>query len=75
MPVACDPNSLANASACFCGLNERELAQIQVYLLAQIAGGSTDPATLLKQSACWCGLTDDQLLRVQDYLLCVIAGV
>ena len=74
MPIACDPASLAAASKCFCALNERQLSEVQVYLLATIAGGSLDPKTLAAQAACFCSLTSTQLLRVQDYLLCQIAG-
>lgn len=74
MPTSCDPGSLAAAAKCFCSLNERELAEVQVYLLATIAGGSLDPKTLAAQAACFCSLTSTQLLRVQDYLLCQIAG-
>lgn len=33
----CDPDALAEASECFCGLSEPEMDMIQIYLLCEIA--------------------------------------
>jgi hypothetical protein len=37
MAVACDAQSLLNASACLCGLDRNQLLRIQAYTLCQVA--------------------------------------
>jgi hypothetical protein len=71
---SCDPSDLAAASKCFCGLSDRELLEVQTYLLAVIAGGSTDPSALAASAKAFGGLPDGVLTQVQAYLACQIAG-
>lgn len=50
--------------------------EIQTYLLAQLAGGSTDPSTLANEARCisCMNFSSKQLLEIQIYLLCQIAN-
>jgi hypothetical protein len=72
--MACDPNDLAKASKCFQCLDAKQLAMVQAYTLAVIAGGSTSPETLLAAAAQFQSLSDKELKMVQAYLLCKISG-
>lgn len=72
--IACDTNSLADAAKCFGCLSPETQLQVQTYLLAQIAGGSTDPNTLAAQAKAFQQLPNSTLGEVQAYLLCQIAN-
>ena len=52
MALSCDnPSELADAAKCFCIGDVKVQKSIELYLLAQIAGGSTDPKVLAQQAA------------------------
>lgn len=61
------PQQLANASACFCGLSQRELLQVFAYASAVNAGLSTNPDTLAILAKEFDGLSEKQLLEVIAY--------
>ena len=67
--IACDPNSLAKASACFCSSPKVQMAEI-VFLLQQIAGNTMTPAQLAKASACYVGTPQNVQWSEITYLLC-----
>lgn len=72
--MAADPVALNEAARCLYCLEPGELAYVNTYLLATIAGGSTDPQVLLEASRCLECLTPGQLRQVQVYLLNEIAN-
>ena len=74
MPESCEPNDLSINSTCFGCLSGRQLSMVEVYLLAQIAGGLTEPEELVEAAACFDCLSDRQLSLVQTYLLCQIVN-
>jgi hypothetical protein len=76
MAINCDPNALiaASTAAKFCCPSPVTLIEIQTYLLAVIAGGSTDPNTLASQAKGFQTLSHETLLQVQTFLLCQIAA-
>jgi hypothetical protein len=77
MPVDCsNTNALAAAACSFQCLNPPTLLEVQTYLLAIIAGGTTNAATLQDQAraAGFCCLSPDTLREVQAYLLCQIVN-
>lgn len=67
--MAADPIALNEAAKCWYCLEPGEIEYVKVYLLAQIAGGSTDPQVLLEQSRCLKCLEPGQLRRVEVFLL------
>lgn len=73
--MACDTNSLIQAARCFSCLTPIQHMQVQAYLLAQMAGGSTDPNTLLQESRAFRGIPPIILQWMKVYLLCLSAGV
>lgn len=48
--------------------------QVQTYLLAVLAGGSTDPNVLAEQAKCFKCLSTTTLLEIQVYLLCQLVN-
>lgn len=74
MAVDCTPNGLAEAAKCFVCLPPASQTQVQTYLLAVIAGGSTDPNVLLEQAKAFQGISPAALLEIQTYLLCQIVN-
>lgn len=74
MAVSCAPEDLAKASTCFQCLDAKQMAMVQTYALAVIAGVGTNPETLLAAAAQFQSLDDKQLKMVQAYLLCKISG-
>lgn len=72
--MACDANTLARSASCFQCLDDKQLAMVQAYSLAVIAGVSPVPETLLAAAKQFQSLSDKELLMVQAYLLCKING-
>jgi hypothetical protein len=72
--MACDPNDLTKAAACFQCLDTKQTAMVQAYSLAVIAGVTIDPGALLDAAAPFQALDEKQLSMVQAYLLCLING-
>lgn len=71
--MAAEQNALLAAAKCFRCLSHARRLEIQTYLIAVLAGGSTDPNTLAAAARCWC-LSDEALEAVLLYLLCVQSG-
>lgn len=71
--MACDTNSLINLARTFSSLGAMQHMQVQTYMLALLAGGSTDPSTLAQAARCFSCLTPAQLQQVKAYLLCQLA--
>lgn len=74
MPISCDPNDLAELAKCFSCLNPVQLAQVQTYLLALLAGGSVDPNTLVEEARCFKCLNPVLAQEIKTYLLCQYAN-
>lgn len=72
--INCDPDALLQAAACFKCIPPGAQAEIQTYLLAVIAGGSTDPQELMRQAACFRCIPKGMLPEVQAMLLCNIVN-
>jgi hypothetical protein len=72
--MACDPNDLSKSASCFQCLDAKQLAMVQAYALAVIAGASTDPNALVTAAGPFQALSEQQLSMVQVYLLCQILG-
>lgn len=73
MPIACEPNDLANAAKCLCFSDQRQIDSVMIYLLAQIAGNTDTPAQLAQKAACYCYGDARSIEAVKLYLLCAIA--
>ena len=71
--MACEPNTLASDARCFTCLTPVQHMEVQAYLLAVLAGGSTDPNTLAREARCFRCLPPALLEQVKAYLLCQIA--
>lgn len=74
MAVDCDPNSLMEQAKCFKCIPNGIQMEIQTYLLAVIAGGSTDPAVLMEQAKCFRCIPQGMQAEVQTMLLCNIVN-
>lgn len=74
MAINCDPDALMQASSCFSCIPTGAQAEVMLYLLAQIAGGSTDPNTLMQEAACMRCVPKGMLEEVMVFLLCQIAN-
>jgi len=74
MPISCAPADLVSASACFECVPREAQKQVELYLLALIAGGSMDPATIVKNAACFACIPKAMHDAVAEYLLCQIAN-
>lgn len=72
MSVSCDPNDLATAARCFDCLPPSIQLNVQTYLLAVIAGGSTDPNTLAAAASAFQSESAQTLAEIRAYLLCQI---
>lgn len=70
--ISCDPAAVAKASACFCGPEESQRAQM-LYLLLQISGLNLTPAQLAEKSKCFC-FEEKAGKAAELYLLCQIAS-
>jgi hypothetical protein len=70
--INCDPSTIANASACFCGPSDSQRAQM-IYLLAQIAGNTMTPTQLAAASVCYNCVPQDLQMAEITMLLCSIA--
>lgn len=75
MAISCDPNDLASASAGFAKCSDRGLMEIQTYLLAVKAGGSTDPTVLQLAAKDFAKCSEKELLEIQASLLCAIVNL
>lgn len=73
MPVS-EASDLNEAARCMTCLEPGELQLVKVYLLAQIAGGSTDPQVLIEQARCFSCATPGQLRQIEVFLLNQIAN-
>lgn len=73
MSIDCDPNALMQAAKCFSCIPKGSQEEVMVYLLAQIAGGSTDPATLMQEAKCFKCIPKGELEEVMAYLLCQVS--
>jgi hypothetical protein len=71
--INCDPSTIAKASACFCGSEDSQRAQM-IYLLAQIAGNTMTPNQLAAASVCYACIPNDLWQAEVTYLLCSIAS-
>lgn len=67
----CTPQALATAASCFC---DPRTSQLEVYLLALIAGVEPDPQALATAAAAYQGMDGLTALQAQVWLLCQIAG-
>lgn len=72
--ISCDPNTLAQSSKCMACLSPATHMEVQTYLLALIAGGSTDPNTLAQQAKAFQALNPSTLQEIQAMLLCAIVN-
>lgn len=72
--MACDPNALSRSASCFQCLDEKQLAMVQVYSLAKIAGVAIDPNALVEAASPFQALDEKSLSMVQSYLMCKILG-
>lgn len=72
MAVNCDPSALAKASACFCGPEDSQRAQM-IYLLNVISGLNLTPAQLAAAAACYNCIPEDLWRAEVTYLLCAAA--
>ena len=73
MPISCDPGDIAKASACYCGPEDSQRAQI-IYLLLQISGLSLTPTQLADAAKCYNCVPRDMQEAETTYLLCQIAS-
>ncbi len=73
MAISCEPEDLAAAAKCYC-MDLKMQQAIIVYLLAQIAGGSTEPNALAEEASQFQALSDKSLSQVTAYLLCAIVN-
>jgi hypothetical protein len=71
--INCDPSTIAKLSACFCGPEDSQRAQM-IYLLAQIAGNTMTPNQLAAAAACYNCIPQDLWQAEVTYLLCSIAS-
>jgi hypothetical protein len=69
--INCDPNALAKASACYCGPEDLQRAEM-IFLLKKIAGNTMTPGQLASAAACYCG-PEDLWRGEMTYLLCAAA--
>ncbi len=79
MPISCDAQSLATASACYeCAIPPGLIGPAQVMLLAQIRaalvpGASTDPSVIANEARCYdCAAGNTSAMMV--FLECAIAN-
>ena len=72
MALVCDPAALTKAAACFQCIPKEMQEDVELYLLAVIAGGSTDPKVLSAAAAGFRGVANKDEVRL--YLLCKAAG-
>ena len=70
MPIACDSASLTTAAKCFSCIHKSQQANVELYLLAVLAGGSLDPATLVRQAKCFSCVPTEMRAAVEIMLLC-----
>lgn len=73
MAITCTPTALQQNSACYCGQEDLQIAEI-TYLISILAGGSQVPSVIAAAGKAWIGLDDHFLLADQAYLLAVLAG-
>lgn len=69
--MACEPQELASASQCFC---DPRTSQLEVYLLALLAGVPPDPQALATAASAFQGMGRLTALQAQVWLLCQISG-
>ena len=73
MAISCTPSDLAAAAKCFC-FDAKTMAEVKLYLLAQIAGlGARTPAQLADAAKCYC-FDPVTAKKVEAYLLCQIVN-
>lgn len=73
MAVNCDPNSLAQASACMKCIPPGMQNEVIIYLLNVISGLNLTPQQLMANAACLKCIPQGMQSEVQTYLLCQIA--
>ena len=73
MAVNCDPSALAKASACFCGPEDSQRAQM-IYLLNVISGLNLTPTKLAAAASCFNCIPEDLWRAEVTYLLCSISS-
>ena len=73
MALNCDPSAIAAASACFCGPEDLQRAEM-ILLLQQIAGNTMTPSQLSAAAVCFNCIPEDVWRAEVTYLLCSIAS-
>jgi hypothetical protein len=72
--ISCDPNDLQQAAACYKCIPTGAQAEVMIYLLAVLAGGSLDPNTLMQEASCMRCIPAGMQDEVITYLLCQIVN-
>lgn len=74
MAISCDPDTLANASRCYCGITGSQAEAVKIYLLAVAAGkDGLTPDELVAAASCYTCIPPGMSKSVLIYLLCQIA--